>query len=58
MICGKNDWDELLEEAYVRAVLEGRIPPPKPRPPMKIEDYGASVSFSLDSLLGDKREQS
>ena len=54
MICGYNDWDEALDEAYFRGILEGRIKPPPPLPPMTLEDYGRSVTFTTAELLGTK----
>lgn len=50
MICGRNDWDDALEEAYVRAVLEGRVVPPAPQPRPALEDYGRSFTFSMEDL--------
>ena len=50
MICGRNDWDDLLEEAYVRAVLEGRKKPPVPQPPYPLEDYGRGFIFSVEEI--------
>jgi hypothetical protein len=51
MITGYNDWDEALDEAYMRGIIEGRIPLPMPLPKMTVEDYGRSVTFSLKEIL-------
>jgi hypothetical protein len=50
MICGYNDWDEALDEAYIRAVLEGRIAVPPPPPPLALEDYSRVMTFTLEEL--------
>ena len=50
VILGYNDWDEALDEAYVRGILVGRIPLPPPPPVLTLEDYGRSVTFTLEEL--------
>lgn len=50
MICGYNDWDQALDEAHMRGILEGRITPPPPAPKPTLEDYGRSITFSLADL--------
>lgn len=52
MICGYNDWDEALDEGYMRGILSGRIPlPPPPVTYPTLEDYGRSIVFKLDELV-------
>ena len=53
MLIGWNDWDEALEESYIRGVLEGRIKLPEPPKPMTLEDYGKSITFTLDEIIYD-----
>ena len=48
-----DDWDEALDEAYMRDILEGRRPlPPKP-PVMRLEDYSRSITFTLAEITTD-----
>lgn len=50
MICGYNDWDALLDEAYMRGILEGRITPPGLTKPASLADYGRSIEFTFEEL--------
>ena len=55
MIIGYNDWDAALDEARMRRIesgnpLPGDIPPKQE--PLTLADYGRSVTFTLDEILG------
>ena len=51
MICGRNDWDDLLEEAHQRAIARGDLPPDPPPVQYKtLAEYGRVVTFSLEEL--------
>jgi hypothetical protein len=52
MLTGWNDWDQLLEEKYQSDLREGRVFPPKPQPTPTLEQYGQSVTFTLEEILG------
>lgn len=49
-ITSYNDWDAALDEAYLRAVMEGRIKPPEPQVTLSLDDYGRSVEFKREDL--------
>ena len=51
MLCGYNDWDEALDESYWAAVARGEIKLLPPAPPATLEDYGRSITFTLDEIM-------